>query len=266
MSDKLNIALVQANLYWQQPDANRAHLEELIWQIHKPVDIIVLPEMFTTGFTMEAHACAEPMHFHTCRWMRLLASQQQAVITGSVIIEEKKQYYNRLLWVTPSGEVYHYDKRHLFRMVGEHEVYTAGHKLAVFTYKQWRIAPFICYDLRFPVWSRNVDLMYDVALYVANWPAMRIQAWDILLAARAIENLCYVVGVNRVGEDDTGVCYPGHSAVYDFRGRQLAFAKQQETILYCQLDKTDLQTFRQKFPAHADTDHFMILDYSSQEK
>lgn len=265
MSDTLHLALLQIDLHWQRPDANRAHIEELLRQI-EGADVVLLPEMFTTGFTMEAAAYAEPMNFHTCRWMRLMAAHSGAVIAGSIIIKEQKHYYNRLLWVTPEGEVQYYDKRHLFRMAGEHEVYTPGSRLPVFTRKGWRIAPFICYDLRFPVWSYNRQCMYDLAVYVANWPQPRITAWDALLAARAIENVAYVAGVNRTGAAPNGAVYPGHSAVYDFKGQPLAQAGEEETVLRVTLNKQPLNAFRQKFPVHLDADDFLIVDSMAQSK
>ncbi len=265
MSDTLHLALLQLDLHWHSPDANRAHIEEHLRQLEE-VDIVLLPEMFTTGFTMEAAAYAEPMNFHTCRWMRLMAAHSGAVIAGSIIVKENGHYYNRLLWVTPEGDVQYYDKRHLFRMAGEHKVYTPGSHLPVFQYKGWRIAPFICYDLRFPVWSYNRALMYDLAIYVANWPAPRITAWDALLAARAIENVAYVAGVNRTGTDPEGMVYPGHSAVFDFKGQPLAQAGNTEETLCVKLDKQALQRFREKFPVHLDADDFLIVDGVAQNK
>jgi len=265
MSDTLHLALLQLNLHWHSPDANRAHIEEQLRQV-EGADVVLLPEMFTTGFTMEAPTYAEPMNFHTCRWMRLMAAHTGAVIAGSIIVKEQKQYYNRLLWATPDGEVLHYDKRHLFRMAGEHEVYTPGSFLPIFNLKGWRIAPFICYDLRFPVWSYNRNAMYDLAIYVANWPQPRIGAWDALLAARAIENAAYVAGVNRSGMDPNGVFYPGHSAVYDFKGQVLAQAGEEETILRVTLTKAALDDFRQKFPVHLDSDDYLIVDSVAQSK
>ena len=220
----LSVTLIQADLHWQNPTANLAMLEEKIWEIVDKTDLIILPEMFTTGFTMEAPAYAEPMNFTTMKWMKQQAAQTGAVVTGSCIIKEKGHYFNRLLWVEPNGEVDTYDKRHLFRMAKEDETFTMGQTRIVKEWKGWRICPLICYDLRFPVWSRNEQLEdgmdYDLLLYVANWPAARISAWDTLLQARAIENLSYVVGVNRVGEDENGKTYNGHSLIVDQKGIQ----------------------------------------------
>lgn len=260
------ITIIQSALYWQNPEANRAMFEEKIWQIDQSTDLIVLPEMFTTGFSMNAQALAEPMKFATHKWMQQMAAQTRAVITGSFICVENGQYFNRLLWMQPDGNYDYYDKRHLFRMAKEHHSYTAGECMLVKEWKGWKIAPFICYDLRFPVWSRNVNQAYDLALYVANWPAVRSAPWSTLLKARAIENLSYVVGVNRVGTDDSGIEYSGDSAIIDFKGEVL-FEKTQEEALYTTaLDKDALVRFREKFPAHLDADEFSIAQQEAEKR
>ncbi|EAY29614.1 amidohydrolase [Microscilla marina] len=260
------ITIIQSELYWQNPAANRAMFEEKIWQIDQPTDLIVLPEMFTTGFSMSVQPLAEPMNLTTHKWMQQMAAQTGAVVTGSFICVDKGQYFNRLLWVEPDGTYDYYDKRHLFRMAEEHHSYTAGERLVVKEWKGWKIAPFICYDLRFPVWSRNLHQAYDLALYVANWPEARRSPWRTLLKARAIENLSYVVGVNRVGKDDNGITYSGDSAIVDFKGEVL-FEKTQDEIIYTKmLDKAALERFREKFPAHLDADEFVIAAHNSVER
>lgn len=201
--EDLTVALIQTDLYWQDREANLAMLEEKIWPLKGKVDLIVLPEMFPTGFSMEAEKLAEPMNFTTIKWLLQMASQTKAVVTGSVIIKEGKQYFNRLLWVSPEGEIAFYDKRHLFRMADEDHHYSMGKQRKVFSLKGWKILPQVCYDLRFPVWSRNTSdedgqMDYDLAFYIASWPAARDSAWDVLLKARAVENLCYTIGVNRI--------------------------------------------------------------------
>ena len=253
------ITIIQSELHWQNPEANRAMFEEKIWQIDQSTDLIVLPEMFTTGFSMEAKKLAERMDLHTHRWMQQMAAQTNAVVTGSFICVDNGQYFNRLLWVEPNGSYDYYDKRHLFRMAEEHQTYTGGERLIVKEWKGWKIAPFVCYDLRFPVWSRNVNQGYDLAVYVANWPEARRTPWSVLLKARAIENLSYVVGVNRVGKDGNGIPYSGDSAIIDFKG-EVIFEKTQEATIYTTtLNKDALDAFRAKFPAHLDADRFDIL-------
>jgi predicted amidohydrolase len=253
--DNLSVHLLQTNLHWENPTANLAMLEEKMEEISPPTDLIVLPEMFTTGFTMNASAFAEPMNLTTCKWLQQQAKKKNAVVTGSCIIKEKEQFFNRLLWVEPNGKIDFYDKKHLFRMAGEHEVYTQGNKRIIKNIKGWNIFPLICYDLRFPVWSRNVHLAYDVILYVANWPNPRLNAWDILLQARAIENQAYSIGVNRVGTDAKGNEYNGNSAVYDFKGNTLIKIENgEEKIAHIILEKAPLNDFREKFPIYLDAD------------
>ncbi|MDF2156967.1 amidohydrolase [Algoriphagus sp. CAU 1675] len=258
----LKIALVQTDLFWKDKVANLAMLEEKIWEITEKPDLIILPEMFPTGFSMDARELAEPMNFTVTKWMRQLAVQTGAVITGSVIISEGGKFFNRLLWVAPDGKVHHYDKRHLFRMADEEKVYSSGGEVPVFELKGWKICPQICYDLRFPVWSRNrlkgEELAYDLIFYVASWPAARGAAWDALLPARAIENLSYSIGVNRVGTDGNSIAYNGHSAAYDFKGRQLVESGEKEGIFMVELDGEELLAYRDKFPAWMDSDSFLI--------
>ncbi|WP_414734323.1 amidohydrolase [Cecembia rubra] len=258
----LVIALVQTDLYWKDRTANLAMLEEKIMNLPHMVDLIILPEMFTTGFTMDAAEVAEPMNFITTKWMCQMAAQTQSVITGSLVIKEGNSFFNRLLWVRPDGRVSKYDKRHLFRMADEDAHYTMGLQREVLSLKGWKILPQICYDLRFPVWSRNQvvdkDLEYDLVFYVASWPSPRINAWDILLQARAVENLSYSIGVNRVGKDGNAVPYSGHSAAYNFKGEKMVFSENKEEILFVNLDHKALKDYRDKFPAWLDADGFQL--------
>lgn len=256
----IQIALVQTDLYWKDKTANMAMLEEKIMDIDHMVDLIVLPEMFSTGFTMDAKEVAEPMNLHTTKWMKQMASQTQAVITGSIIINDKGKFFNRLLWVSPDGIIDWYDKRHLFRMASEDEYFDMGMQRKVFQCKGWNILPQVCYDLRFPVWSRNSvkkgEFEYDLIFYVASWPSPRIGAWDILLKARAVENQAYAIGVNRIGMDGNSVPYSGHSGAYNFKGETLSFSADKEEILFVELDFESLMQYREKFPAWMDADQF----------
>jgi len=255
----LTVSMVQANLQWQDAAANRATLDRCLSQISIPTDLIVLPEMFTTGFSMDAAALAEPMDGPTVAWLREHAAAHQAVVTGSLIIEENGQYFNRLLWVRPDGSLSYYDKRHLFTLACEQNTYTAGTARLVEEWRGWRICPLVCYDLRFPVWSRNQAAQpYDLLLYVANWPAVRRNAWITLLRARAIENLSYVLGVNRVGQDGIGHEYVGDSALLDMRGDYLLQAGNLHSCITRTLRRDDLEDFRTKFPALNDADDFTL--------
>lgn len=262
-SPEIRIALVQTDLHWEDKTANLAMLEEKIWSLKGDVDLIILPEMFPTGFSMEAGKLAEPMNLTVCKWMKQLASQTQATITGSAIISEGGKFFNRLLWVNPKGLIEQYDKRHLFRMAKEDETFSSGKKLPVFTLNGWNFCPQVCYDLRFPVWSRNGwdegNAGYDIIFYIASWPATRISAWDTLLPARAIENLSYSIGVNRVGKDGNGILYNGHSAAYDFKGEQIADLAEYQEIKIVSFSAAPLEEYRTKFPAWKDSDSFKIL-------
>ncbi|PSL09798.1 putative amidohydrolase [Marinobacterium halophilum] len=255
----LRISLVQTHLDWQQPDANRERLTALLAPLEGQTDLIVLPEMFTTGFTMSPNEVAEPMQGPTLAWMQAQARLLGAAICGSVVIEDAG-YRNRLLFVTPEGEVEYYDKHHLFRMANEHEYYAAGTRRSIIEYKGWRILPQVCYDLRFPVWCRNRD-DYDVLLCVANWPSPRRMPWRTLLLARAIENQCYVVGVNRVGEDGKGLEYSGDSLLVDFKGQALLDGPAREPFIKTGLlNGEDLKQFRHNFPVWQDADAFTLSD------
>lgn len=258
----ITISLIQSKLHWQEPDANLAMFEEKIWQIREKTDLIMLPEMFNTGFSMEAQKLAEPMNSKTFRWMKQQAAQSKAVITGSFIVKEEGKYFNRLIWMEPDGQYATYDKRHLFRMADEHHHFSMGNSRLIKELKGWRICPMVCYDLRFPVWSRNLtaegELAYDLLLYVANWPEARSSAWNILLQGRAVENLCYVAGLNRVGTDGNNISYNGCSAVVDPKGQRLFYVEECETIHSLTLNAQDLIAYREKFPAHLDADRFSL--------
>ncbi|GAB3757614.1 amidohydrolase [Spirosoma pomorum] len=259
----MHLTFLQSNLYWHDPVANRAMFEEQIFSLPEHTDLIVLPEMFTTGFTMEAAAVAEPMNLTTFRWLKQMAAQTGAVVTGSYVVKENGRYLNRLIWMQPDGQFDVYDKRHLFRMAHEDKTYSAGTARLVKEWKGWRICPLICYDLRFPVWSRNkqagsTEFAYDLLLYVANWPAARRNAWNTLLQARAIENLSYVVGVNRVGDDPKGNHYTGDSAVIDFKGEVLFRETDKEVVHQQTLSLKSLTEFRASFPANLDADDYSL--------
>lgn len=255
--ENLNIALIQSHLLWENPLANRALFAEKISQISKDVDLIILPEMFTTGFTMNPEKIAISEGEKTLEWMQHWAAKKNAAIAGSMVFNEKEKNYNRLFFVLPDGSYKTYDKKHTFTLAGEHEVYEAGTKRLVINFKEFKICPLICYDLRFPVWARNTE-DYDVLLYVANWPKPRVNAWDALLKARAIENMSYAIGVNRIGLDALGHEYVGHSAVYDVLGEQIAFSKKEE-IIYVTLSKEHVKTNRDKLRFLNDRDSFSLL-------
>jgi len=267
MQEFLHISLVQGDTRWHDPQANRDYYGELLKQAKSDTDIFILPETFTSGFSNEAIADAETMEGPTLVWMLEKARLHNAVITGSVQIREGFEVFNRLIWAQPDGQYHYYDKRHLFRMANEHQRYASGDKRLTIEYKGWRICPLVCYDLRFPVYSRNrfgheVEnrFDYDVLLYVANWPSARRHAWMSLLPARAIENLSYVAGVNRVGVDGNSIDYAGDSVALDFLGQPIVSGANQPEVLCCSLSASDLQAFRARFPAYLDADKFEILD------
>lgn len=255
----LKVTLVQTGLRWENRTMNLMLLEKKLSAIKKSqTDLIILPEMFTSGFTMNAGKVADVMNGETVNFMQRTASEKNSVICGSVVINEKNKYYNRLLWVSPDGKVQFYDKRHLFRMAGEHHTYSAGNRREVFEIKGWRICPLVCYDLRFPVWSRNKN-EFDLLLYVANWPSRRRYAWKQLLIARAIENQCYVAGVNRIGMDGNNIDYSGDSVVLDALGKKINSAKAgANAVETVELNYKSLNDFRKKFPVMLDADDFKI--------
>lgn len=256
-SSRLRIALIQSTLHWENPHANREMFSTKINQIDEPVDLIVLPEMFTTGFTMSPGNIEEKEGLTTLDWMKKMAANKNSAVVGSIVFHDNNNYYNRLLFVRPNGVHEKYDKRHTFTLAGEHEKYTAGTERLIIDYKGFAICPLVCYDLRFPVWSRNTE-NFDVLLYTANWPTPRINAWDALLKARAIENMVYSVGVNRIGED-MGHQYPGHSSVYDPLGELISISKKEETIII-ELVKNEIDLVRNKLRFLNDRDDFNLLN------
>jgi predicted amidohydrolase len=253
----LRVSLVQTDLVWEDPAANCAQLEEKLAALAGLTDVIVLPEMFSTGFSMSP-AGAEIGRGPALQWMQIQANRLGALIVGSLKVKQQNTFFNRLYAVHPDGSHSAYDKRHLFRMGAEHEFYQSGDEQVIVSFKGWNLALFICYDLRFPVWSRNVGMSYDAALYVANWPASRATAWRTLLQARAIENLAYVVGVNRVGMDANNLSYTGDSLLVDYKGELQLDLQAQDQILTSELSQEDLAEFRTRFPAHLDADSFSL--------
>ena len=258
MAEKLTTALIQADLEWENSAANKEKLQEQINEFEADVDLIILPEMFTTGFSMNAENLAEPDKGPSFQWMQKIASEKDAAVTGSIITSENGKFYNRLYFVFPDDSSEKYDKRHTFTLAKEHETYDSGTERLIVTYKGWKICPLVCYDLRFPVWSRNTE-DYDLLLYVANWPAARVLAWDTLLRARAIENMSYCIGVNRVGRDGKDLNYLGHSAVYDSLGKEVSFRKE-ETVFteMVTLEKSHLQETRSQLRFLLDRDKFTV--------
>lgn len=254
----MKIALIQAPLVWENPKENRRYFEDKINSIPEEIDLVVLPEMFLTGFTMNPENVAEIMGGETISLLKSLTKAKNIAITGSLIIRENGKFYNRLVFVYPSGEIRNYDKRHLFSLAGEEKVYASGTEKLVVEYKGWKICPLVCYDLRFPVFSRNVE-EYDLLIYVANWPTQRIQAWNILLKARAVENICYTIGVNRIGEDGNDHPYSGNSQVVDFLGNSLLEPQLSEGIFTVELDKNKMLETREKLGFLNDKDSFSLL-------
>lgn len=284
----ITFTLLQTYLHWENKPANRQMLEEKIMGIREKSQVVVLPEMFSTGFSMEPEALAETMEGETVRWMKKVAAAKKIILTGSVIIEEEGRYYNRMLWMLPDGKYGCYNKRHLFAFAGEDKQYTAGTERLIASVNGWRINLQVCYDLRFPVWARQASppgplsggaaeggrrasfpsspitqadetFEYDVLIYVANWPERRSTAWKTLLAARAIENQCYVIGVNRVGDDGNGIYHNGDSMVINPLGEILYHKEKEEDIFTITLTKADLQQIRERFQFWRDADGFQIL-------
>ncbi|MCW3118608.1 MAG: amidohydrolase [Chitinophagaceae bacterium] len=274
----LTITIIQSRLHWQDKAANLKMFEEKINSIKEKTEIVILPEMFSTGFVMQPDELAETMEGETAQWMKRIAAKKKVILTGSVIIKETVQvgdgvanrYYNRLIWMLPNGQYGYYDKRHRFAFAGEDKNYEAGTKRLIAAVNGWKINLLVCYDLRFPVWSRQTPLLrgesgsetgaeYDVLVYVANWPEKRIIAWKTLLQARAIENQCYVAGANRTGDDGNNIHYSGESMVIDPLGEILYHKKNDEDVFTITLHKAHLQNVREKFPFWRDRDGFSIL-------
>lgn len=259
----LTITTIQTDLRWEDKAANLQHFEERIFSLSGPAEVVVLPEMFSTGFSMLPERLAERMDGPTVRWMRDMAARKNIILTGSVIVEDGGQYFNRLVWMLPDGKYGYYDKRHRFAFAGEDAHYTAGRKRLVASVKGWRVLLLVCYDLRFPVWSRqNVqegqDQEYDLIIYVANWPERRSHAWKTLLQARAIENQSYVVGVNRIGDDGAGNHHSGDSMIVDPLGDVLYHGADRDETFTLTLQKDDLTRVRERFPFWKDADHFSM--------
>ena len=281
MPTPLTITLIQSQLHWEDKEANLKMFEEKIKSVRGTTEMVVLPEMFSTGFSMKPEQLAEKMDGATVQWMERVARENRLVVTGSLMVEEEQHYYNRLIWMLPVGQYGYYDKRHLFAYAGEDQHYTRGKKRLVTSVKKWRVHFQICYDLRFPVWSSQQSLLsplerkrrvsnfdalsipsepeYDVLVYVANWPERRSLAWKTLLQARAIENQCYVIGVNRTGSDGDGVYYSGDSMVIDPLGEIMYHKAHKDDVFTLTLQKDELLEIRNKFPFWRDTDHFMIF-------
>lgn len=259
MTRDLTVTLVQSDLVWHDIDKNLSAFGQKIQSIKEDTDLIILPEMFTTGFSMNAEELSEGMGGSAIAWLKEKASEKQAAIVGSVIIKEEEQYYNRLIWMNPDGSFKKYDKRHLFAMAGEDRYYSAGSDKLIVSYKGWNICPMVCYDLRFPVWSRNIDLQYDLLLYIASWPNKRAYDWNALLRARAIENQSYVIGVNRVGRDGNDMQYNGDSCIIDPGWNKTLFHHEQSEINHTMtLSKSHLVAVREKLPFSQDADRFAI--------
>lgn len=255
----LTVSIVQADLHWHDAGKNREQFTAVLQSLQDRTNLIVLPEMFTTGFTMDAATYAETMDGQSIAWMKEMAADKNASVCGSLIIAENNKYYNRFICVDPSGQEVFYDKRHLFRLANEQQHFAAGNETIIFEINGWRICPMVCYDLRFPVWSRNRN-NYDLLLYVANWPGRRHHAWESLLRARAIENLSYVIGVNRTGVDGNDLPYSGGSVIIDYLGEELANIGDKVGIATTVLDFAALQKFRDRFAFHRDADDFSLVD------
>lgn len=262
----LTVTLLQCDLAWEDIDANLSMFDGRIDGIEEATDLIVLPEMFSTGFSMHAAHLAESMDGKAMRWLRAKAARKKTVITGSLMIADGDRFYNRLVWAGPDGALAVYDKKHLFAFAGEDQVYTAGQTRVLMELNGWRIRPFICYDLRFPVWTRNMGLVYDLALFVANWPARRATHWRALLKARAIENQAHVVGLNRVGTDGNGLDYDGHSAVVAPSGVVQFEAGKDATVQSITLKQDALAANRDQFPFWRDADTDMVIKEKSKEQ
>jgi predicted amidohydrolase len=262
--------LIQSHLHWEDKGANLAFFEQKIVNLEAPTEIVILPEMFNTGFSMQPELHAETMEGPSVEWMRRIAMSQKVILTGSLMIQEGGQYYNRLIWMLPNGECGHYDKRHLFAFAGEDQHYTAGNKRLIASVKGWKINLQICYDLRFPVWARQQSVTastteaennteYDVLLYVANWPEKRNHAWKTLLTARAIENQCFTIGVNRVGVDGNNIAHSGDSMVVGPLGEIIYHRAYEEDVFHIQLQKEEIKNTRAQFPFWKDADDFKLL-------
>ena len=269
----LTVSLIQSNLHWEDKSANLQMFEEKILSLKEKTELVILPEMFNTGFSMNPVQLAEQMEGKTVQWMKRIAKQKNIILTGSLIIEENGNYFNRLVWMLPNGQYGIYDKRHRFAFAGEDNQFAAGEKRLIASVKGWRINLMVCYDLRFPVWARQQpdvsanesSLEYDLLIYVANWPERRIHAWNTLLQARAIENQCYAIGVNRVGNDGHNIYYNGNSMIIDPLGQIIYQKSEDEDVYTYTFEKQKLEEVRAKFPFWKDADEFQILNYQLEK-
>lgn len=258
MKNELHVIGIQGDLVWEKPDQNLAFFEKKINELPSTTDLVILPEMFSSGFTMQPENVAETMQGKTLQWMKNLASKNDLAITGSLVVKENNQFFNRLIFVHPSKKIETYDKRHSFTLAGEDRVYSSGNKKIIVDYKGWKICPLICYDLRFPVWTRNTE-NYDILIFMANWPVKRINAWKTLLKARAIENMSYTIGINRTGKDGNDYDYSGDSIIVDYLGEELSsLTKNEIGIVQATLVKTEQQTVRNKLQFLNDKDTFTV--------
>jgi omega-amidase len=266
----ITISIVQTALFWEDKNSNLSMLEKKIMDISDKTNIVILPEMFSTGFSMNPALLAEAMDGPTIAWMKQIAKAKNVVLTGSLIIEENNRFYNRLIWMLPNGNTGYYDKRHLFAFAGEDQFYTAGNKRLITSVNGWKMNLQICYDLRFPVWARQQinsdEPEFDLLIYVANWPKKRNHAWKSLLVARAIENQSYVVGVNRIGDDGNQIAHSGDSMLVDPMGEIIFTKENEEYIFTCELNKASLLDARSKFPFWKDADPFQILQKNTHVK
>ena len=254
----LKVTLIQSELAWEDIDSNLAEFNYRIDAIEEDTHLIVLPEMFSTGFTMNAAALAQDMNGSAVKWIKEKSSEKNIDIVGSFIADDSGKFFNRLVWAKPNGEIFVYDKKHLFRMAGEEKIYSAGSKHIIVELNGWKIRPFICYDLRFPAWTRNIANQFDAAIFIANWPERRSAHWKALLQARAIENQCYIIGVNRVGIDGNGLSYSGDSSIIDPWGTVI-FQKSTQACIYTgDLSYDILQQSRESFPVWKDADNDII--------
>lgn len=257
--ENLKITIFQGYLFWEKIDQNLQNIELRLGNIREKTDLIILPEMFNTGFTMNAAQLAEPMNGKTMQWMHQIAQKFDCVITGSLIVAEGGKYYNRLVWMQPDGRYNYYDKRHLFALGKEHETYTPGTKRLIVELKGWKICPVICYDLRFPVWLRNVNAAYDLLLIVANWPEKRALHWRTLIPARAVENQCYVIGVNRVGHDGNEIYHSGDSTCVDPNGNTVYYKRDEEDVYTFTIIGDEVVKTRRQMPFLRDADNFNLI-------
>ena len=254
----MNVALIQTDIIWENPSENRKNLEEKIKALNESIDLIVFPEMFTSGFTMHPNLVAETMNGVPVLWLKNIAKTKNCAITGSLVIVENGNLYNRMVFVFPNGEIQHYDKKHLFTLAGEDKIYTSGKEKVIVNYKDFKICLQVCYDLRFPVFSRNTE-NYDLLIYVASWPKVRTNAWDILLKARAVENVSYVIGVNRIGTDNNNFEYIGHSQIIDELGNFILKPTENEGVFIADFDKNKMLETRNKLNFLDDRDYFDLI-------